>query len=217
MTNQKLTVIVPVRDVSNYPKLYADLLSATELDVNFLEIAQGQGGIATEDDVLAVEPEMQRLALKAPLDGADAILLYCLTEPGLSAIRRQVSIPVVGLLETCVSFLNGYEAPVEKILVMPRFHPDYPSMIAKCLSQYPHHESIAIHAVNAVSKEATLKSMQDYLLKRFSKKSGVVILTSSYLLPYVEDLRAFATEERLGIDVFSAFEVALRCQSLIHQ
>ena len=47
-------------------------------------------------DVVRAGPELVELARQAELDGFDAVVLYCFSDPALDACREAVQIPVVG-------------------------------------------------------------------------------------------------------------------------
>lgn len=52
--------------------------------------------IDSDLDVAVAAPEIVQMALQAQADGFDAVCLYCFSDPGLSACRELLQIPVVG-------------------------------------------------------------------------------------------------------------------------
>jgi allantoin racemase len=91
-------VITPVVDQSLGASLLtaypAAALTSTKVSFSFLE----HGPDAVEsmyEDAIAV-PETVLRALEAERAGADALIIHCMNDPGLEAIRSVVKIPVVG-------------------------------------------------------------------------------------------------------------------------
>ena len=58
-------------------------------------------------------PEIAEMALRAQADGADAVCLYCFSDPGFDACRELLHVPVVGTRQTTNSLqpeiLSGNE------------------------------------------------------------------------------------------------------------
>ena len=50
----------------------------------------------TVADAVLAGPEILEMAVRAEAEGADAIVLYCFSDPAMEACRQMVSIPVVG-------------------------------------------------------------------------------------------------------------------------
>jgi allantoin racemase len=61
-------------------------------------------------DVVIAGPEIVSRAIQAEKDGYDAVILYCLSDPAISACREAVKIPVIGggQVSVLVAALLGY-------------------------------------------------------------------------------------------------------------
>ncbi|MCX6432315.1 MAG: aspartate/glutamate racemase family protein [Actinobacteria bacterium] len=66
------------------------------------DIVRGPATIESHfDEVLAI-PDTVRLAAEAESSGASAIVIDCMTDPGLAAVREVTSIPVLGPAQTAM-------------------------------------------------------------------------------------------------------------------
>lgn len=73
-----------------------DRLDYTELDV-------GPASVESQFDAMLAAPDVVAKIIAAEADGVDAIVLDCMEEPGLSAGRECVSIPVLGPCQTAMN------------------------------------------------------------------------------------------------------------------
>jgi allantoin racemase len=71
----------------------------TELEVT--RVLGGAESVESEQDVVMAAPFILQEAIKAERDGADAILIHCMADPGLGACREAVRVPVVGEGQAC--------------------------------------------------------------------------------------------------------------------
>ncbi|MGI9418805.1 MAG: aspartate/glutamate racemase family protein [Geminicoccaceae bacterium] len=67
----------------------------------FLE--NGPGSVESAVDEALAAPGVIDAALRAERDGADAVVIDCMLDPGLDAARESVSIPVIGCGEASMS------------------------------------------------------------------------------------------------------------------
>ncbi|MDP6267972.1 MAG: aspartate/glutamate racemase family protein [Arenicellales bacterium] len=83
------------------------------------------------DEVLAV-PDLLRLAREAEQDSVDAVIIDCMGDPGLFALREAVSIPVFGPAQTSmhVASMLGHRFGV--VTVLERLHPLIRSLATHC-------------------------------------------------------------------------------------
>jgi len=66
------------------------------------QITQGPASIESAVDEVLAAPGVVDAAIKAEADGADAIVIDCMLDPGLDAAREAVSIPVIGCGEAAM-------------------------------------------------------------------------------------------------------------------
>ena len=94
----KITVIAPVtldRDTPASVNEFAPMArSDNEVEVVFLE--DGPLSIESQYDEAAAAPGVVRCTATAESQGADAVIISCMLDPGLAAARERVKIPVLG-------------------------------------------------------------------------------------------------------------------------
>lgn len=126
----KIRIITPIistgfRDDSS---LNASLPPGCELSSVFLE--NGPASVESAVDEALAAPGVIDAALKAVVDGADAIVIDCMLDPGLDAAREAVSIPVVGCGEAAMTAAAG--AGIFSIVtVLQRQARDFQALAAK--------------------------------------------------------------------------------------
>jgi allantoin racemase len=85
-------------------------LKAASTELTVINPAHGPVSIESAyDEALAIPPTLE-LVKQAELDGYDAVVLACFSDPGLEAARELVTIPVVGIEEATlhVAAMLGY-------------------------------------------------------------------------------------------------------------
>lgn len=81
-------------------ELFAKIAKQTGVDIIDPFITEGPTSIENEvDDALCIPPTL-RLGLEAKAAGADGIIVNCMCDPGVKALRCLLDIPVVGPAET---------------------------------------------------------------------------------------------------------------------
>ena len=88
----------PTLDLGQELAAYASMLrpEVPDIEIGHAVIDRGPVRIETDDDVLAAAPEVVRKARSLVREGADAVIIDCMSEPGLGEAQRSVPIPVVG-------------------------------------------------------------------------------------------------------------------------
>jgi allantoin racemase len=66
------------------------------VDVDVWSLGDGPPSIESEYEAALVVPELTRSVFRAAREGFDAVIIGCVSDPGLGALRELVSIPVVG-------------------------------------------------------------------------------------------------------------------------
>jgi len=70
--------------------------AASGVDVDVWSLGDGPPSIESEYEAALVVPELTRSVPRAAREGFDAVIIGCVSDPGLGALRELVSIPVVG-------------------------------------------------------------------------------------------------------------------------
>lgn len=76
------------------------------------QITQGPASIESAVDEVLAAPGVVDAALKAEAEGAEAVVIDCMLDPGLDAAREAVAIPVIGCGEAAMRALSGKFAVV---------------------------------------------------------------------------------------------------------
>ncbi len=107
-----VTVITPVFTEGLLTEDELKSLSVNGLTVSGISLRSGPPSIESRvDDAFAV-PGMILAAQQAQKDGADALVIDCMDDPGLGALRESVDIPVLGVAQTsmaiCTSLAHSF-------------------------------------------------------------------------------------------------------------
>lgn len=97
-------------------------LGGPEVTMSVQLLAEGPASIESHyDEVLAI-PDLLRIAAEAENDGADAVIIDCMGDPGLEAARELLSIPVYGPAQTTmhIAAMLGHRFCV--VTVLERLH-----------------------------------------------------------------------------------------------
>lgn len=95
----------------------ADLPAPPGCKVTNEQIAQGPASIESAVDEVLAAPGVVDAAIKAEADGAKAVVIDCMLDPGLDAARETVSIPVIGCGEAA---MRAAGAPFAVVTVLQR-------------------------------------------------------------------------------------------------
>jgi allantoin racemase len=98
-----VTVITPILVEGLIDEEQYKNLGGNGLTVSGVSLPFGPRSIESRvDDAFAV-PAMIAAAQQAQKDGADALVIDCMDDPGLGALREMVDIPVLGVAQTCMA------------------------------------------------------------------------------------------------------------------
>jgi allantoin racemase len=117
----KMEILVPVATDFRNAEIQEEAKKLQSSNVNILvrNIKRGPCSIECDYDSALAENYVVELAEKMEKEGADGIVLYCFAEPGLSACKEKLNIPVVGLREAPIAIASllgdsiGVIAPLE--------------------------------------------------------------------------------------------------------
>jgi len=79
-------------------------LEGPDLRITQSHLERGPASIECEYDELFSGPEVVAEAIRAQNNGADAIVIVCMGDPALHAVREAVTVPVVGIGETAMHY-----------------------------------------------------------------------------------------------------------------
>jgi allantoin racemase len=101
----------------------ARALSSEGVSVDFSSIDVGPASIECAYEIALAAPATIARIVEAERDGIHAVVIDCMGDPGLSAARERVSMPVLGPMQTSmnVAAMLGYRFSV--VTVLPRIRP----------------------------------------------------------------------------------------------
>lgn len=103
----KIYVIAPIieseviRQASEQEFLDREFSNEPDVQVISRFLERAPSSIENEIDEALCIPDLLRVASQARDEGADGILVNCMLDPGLRALRRALDVPVMGAAETC--------------------------------------------------------------------------------------------------------------------
>jgi allantoin racemase len=120
-----IEVIVPIttkgfRDTSAFEGLFGPEVSITQS-----QIEQGPASIECDLDEALAAPGVAARATEAEQAGADAIVIDCMSDPGIAAAREVVSIPVLGPCLTAMHAASMLAHKFSVVTVMDRLTPSF--------------------------------------------------------------------------------------------
>ncbi|MBW7959464.1 MAG: aspartate/glutamate racemase family protein [Candidatus Promineofilum sp.] len=101
----------------------------TELSVSTIE--RGPASIESQYDVAVALPDILINVRRAQEEGADAIIINCMADPGLDAAREIASIPVIGLGEASLHLASMLAHKFSVVTILDRDIPDLDRMLRK--------------------------------------------------------------------------------------
>lgn len=99
-----IRVITPAVAMPEHQPMVDHILAFRKPDVNISHVFLDKGPVSIEsfvDDAFTV-PDMMTKAILAEREGVDGILINCMCDPGLYAVRECLSIPVVATAEVAM-------------------------------------------------------------------------------------------------------------------
>ncbi len=127
MRIELLTPIVArgVRSLDDVEPLMGD-----DLTITHSLLDKGPSSIESRFDEALALPDTIRKAMQAEINGADAIVIDCMGDPGLAACREMVDIPVLGAGQTAMHLANLLGHRFAFITVLDRIRPIIEELIA---------------------------------------------------------------------------------------
>jgi allantoin racemase len=95
-----IRIVVPIVTEGFHDPAELAAVARPGTEISFAQIERGPASIESELDGALAAPDTIRRIAEAERDGADAVVIDCMDDPGLFPAREVVSIPVVGACET---------------------------------------------------------------------------------------------------------------------
>jgi allantoin racemase len=96
----------------------ATALRADGVTLTFVDIETGPASIECDYEIMLAQPGTIARIIEAERDGADAVVIDCMGDPGLAGARECVSIPVLGPMQTAmgIAAMMGHKFSVVTVL-----------------------------------------------------------------------------------------------------
>lgn len=105
-------------------------LERSDLSVTHMLIDKGPASIESEFDEALSVPDTIRKAIDAEKNGANAIIIDCMGDPGMSACREAVAVPVLGPCQTSLHMASLLGHRIGFITVLDRIRPLIDRLVA---------------------------------------------------------------------------------------
>lgn len=121
----EIRVVTPIITKGLFDVEEFEGLVCPDTRLSHVEIDYGPASIESECDDALATPDTVTKIVEAESDGADAVVINCMGDPGLEAAREMVKIPVLGASETSMHLASilGHKFSVVTVLkeLTPQF------------------------------------------------------------------------------------------------
>lgn len=194
---KQVVVITPVKNLKNVRHTFQENESCKGIQVKFEGLTKGIQGVATYFDKTLIAPEILRLAYQAQQDGADAVIINCLSEPGLAAAKELLSIPVIGIFEACLQTIAVSKEYFS--IILPKFHLNYLQILKETITLANLQNSFtSFHQIDIEENKEKQKTAIAMVIKEAALQEceQAIILSSTYLAQF----------EDFGLQIISTLE-----------
>ena len=77
-----------------------------DVDLRITNLEFGVPSLESMYDVAVASPYIVEKAIELEKDGSDGIIIYCMKEPALAAVKEKLGIPVIGLREATMGLIG---------------------------------------------------------------------------------------------------------------
>lgn len=119
----RITLVVPIttegfRSAEQFAPYVPD-----NVEIEVRQIGHGPASIESECDDLLAAPDVLRVAKEAEAEGADAIVIDCMADPGLQAVREALTVPAFGPGQTSMLVASLLAHKFGFLTIMPNLIP----------------------------------------------------------------------------------------------
>jgi allantoin racemase len=114
----RIRVVTPITTEGFRTPADAAPLESDDVKVSFVNIDTGPASIECDYEIMLAQPGTIAKIVEAERQGADAVVIDCMGDPGLFGARECVSIPVLGPMQTAmgVAAMMGHKFSVVTVL-----------------------------------------------------------------------------------------------------
>lgn len=205
MSISNIHIITPI--ITEGIRSLEDVLPFERDDLKFSHsiLENGPSSIESEYDEAISVPDIIRKAVEAEHNGADAIIIDCMGDPGLNACKEAVSIPVIGPCQTSMYIASMLGDQFSFITVLERLRP----MIRHLSLAYGvagNYASFAAVNVPVLDIHKDIKKLNEALIIESinaieNYHSGAIILGCTGFLGCAEAIETGLTAKKLNVPV----------------
>lgn len=192
-----------------------------DLEVRHSLIDKGPASIECHADEVLSVPGILEQAVKAEADGATAVIIDCMGDPGVAAARELLTIPVLGPGESCMHVASMIGHSFAFVTVLERLHPLIDSMVARygLRDNYAAFRAIDIpvleieQRLSEVSKQLAEQSLRAIRENR----AGAIILGCTGFLGCAEAIEARLAQEGLSAPVLDPIPLTLHLADALNK
>ncbi|CAG8155768.1 unnamed protein product [Penicillium nalgiovense] len=222
----KIVIIAPFTADLTSSKPQIDGFCRPGVEVTQTSLIAGPASNESRVDEAMAVPGMLATALQAKKDGAHALVINCMSDPGLSALREAVSIPVVGVAQVSMATATSLAHSFGIVAVLDRAAPVMRDNAAHCgyESRYVGCRSVEIPVLELHSRLSEAKNgLNRRALELVEQEgAGAIILGCGALMGCAGEMREFLTERGIDVPIIDplpatvSFAVILVEQGLSH-
>ena len=114
----RIRIVTPITTQGFRTPEDARSLESEGVKVDFVNIRTGPASIECDYEIMLAQPGTIARVIEAEREGADAVVIDCMGDPGLAGARECVSIPVLGPMQTAmgVAAMMGHRFSVVTVL-----------------------------------------------------------------------------------------------------
>ncbi|MEJ8567692.1 aspartate/glutamate racemase family protein [Elongatibacter sediminis] len=207
-------VITPITTTGFRTEEDFNACERSDLKVTNSLLERGPASIESEFDEALAIPDTIRLAIEAERDGADAIVIDCMGDPGLASCREAVSIPVLGPCQTACHTAAMLGHRFSFITVLERLRPMLDHIVGGygLAGSYAAFEAVDVpvldicHDVDKLGgllAEKAIKTVRE-------DHAGAVVLGCTGFMGLAEVIAGTLSEEGLEVPVIDAIPLTIR-------
>lgn len=185
-----------------------------DLEVTHSELKTGPASIESEFDEALAIPDTIRLAIEAERNGAHAIVIDCMGDPGIAACREVVSIPVLGPCQTSLHVAAMLGHRFSFITVLDRLRAMLDHIVAGygLTGSYAAFEAVDVPVLDICHDVDKLGGLlADKAIKTVREDhAGAIVLGCTGFLGLAEVIRERLLAEELDVPVIDPIPLTIR-------
>ena len=185
-----------------------------DLEVTNSVLEKGPASVESEFDEALCIPDTIRRAIEAERDGAHAIVIDCMGDPGLASCREAVSIPVLGPCQTALHVASMLGNRFSFITVLDRLRPMLEHIVASygLTGNYAAFEAVNVPVLEIFHDAEKLGlALAEKAIKTVKEDhAGAIVLGCTGFLGLAEIIYEKMCKEGFDVPVIDAIPLTIR-------